>query len=339
MLDEGGSLMDPAVDGPLAFLGIDVAKEKMDALFLVGQRSGYRVFANTSIGFEQLNEWLQHEHIHQVHACLEATGSYSDAIALDLFERGHIVSVLNPAVLINYRKSRNTRSKTDKLDATLLAHFAQQMQPLAWHPLPQEVMALRSLLTYRDDVQQMLLQARNRQRSGRMEPWVHQRVQAHSEQMVKELKTVEEHIWAHLAIDPKLTAIWKRLQTICGIGALSAARLIAQIGEIDRFAHPGALVSLAGLAVKERTSGRSVRGRAQMDRHGRRGLRQILYMCALVAMRWDEHMRQWAQRLKARGKPSKVVIVAVMRKLLHIIYGVWKHNGDYDAQLAFPAAA
>jgi transposase len=129
------------------------------------------------------------------------------------------------------------------------------------------------------------------------------------------------------------------LQTICGIGRLAAAQLIAQIGEIERFGHPGALVSLAGLAVKQRESGSSVRGRAQMDRHGRSSLRHLLYMCALVAMRWDPQMRAWAQRLKARGKPSKVVLGAVMRKLLHIIYGVWKHASDYDAQLAFPASA
>ena len=76
-----------------------------------------------------------------------------------------------------------------------------------------------------------------------------------------------------------------------------------------------------------------------MDRHGRGSLRRLLYRCSLVAMLWAPHMRAWAQRLKARGKPTKVVLVAVMRKLLHIIYGVWKHASDYDAQLAFPTMA
>lgn len=321
-----------------AYLGIDVAKEKMDVLLLVEQRSSYRVFANLAAGFEQLSAWLQQEQIEQVHACLEATGSYSEAIALYLFERGHTVSVLNPAVLVNYRKSRNTRSKTDKLDAMLLAQYARERQPLAWHPLPTEVSALRSLLSYRTDVQQTLLQARNRQRAGGLEPWVASRLHTQIEQLVNELKLVEERIWKHCQTSTKLSATWSRLQTICGIGRLAAAQLIAQIGEIERFAHPGALVSLAGLAVKQRESGSSVHGRAQMDRHGRRTLRQLLYMCALVAMRWDPQMRAWAQRLKVRGKPTKVVLVAVMRKLLHIIYGVWKNGRDYDAHLAFSAA-
>jgi transposase len=320
-----------------AWLGLDVAKEKVDSVLLVDQRSGYRVFANTPRGFEHLSEWLRQEHVQHVHACLEATGSYSDALALYLVDQGHTVSVLNPAVLVSYRQSRNTRSKTDKLDAMLLAHYARERQPRAWHPFPAEVVALRSLLAYRSDVQQMVLQARNRQRCGGLETWVAGRLQTQIEQLVNELQLVEERIWKHVEANAKLSAPWFHLQTICGIGRLAAAQLIAQIGEIERFSHPGALVSLAGLAVKQRESGSSVHGRAQMDRHGRSSLRRLLYMCALVAMRWDPQMRAWAQQLKARGKPGKVVLVAVMRKLLHIIYGVWKHACDYDAHLAFSA--
>jgi transposase len=322
-----------------AYLGIDVAKEKVDCVLLVEQQSGYQVFANTPVGFEQLGAWLRREQVYRVHACLEATGSYSDALARALLDQGHMVSILNPAVLVTYRQSRNTRSKTDKLDAMVLAHYARERQPRAWHPLPDEVLALRSLLAYRSDVQQTVLQARNRQRSGGLESWVAARLQTQIELLVKEFKLVEERIWKHLETSTTLSATWSHLQTICGIGQLAAAHVIAQIGEIERFDHPAALVSLAGLAVKQRESGSSLRGRAQMDRHGRGSLRRLLYMCALVAMRWDPHMRAWAQQLKTRGKPSKVVLVAVMRKLLHIIYGVWKNARDFDAQLAFPARA
>jgi transposase len=337
--EQGGIFMTEAQGTMTAFLGIDVAKEKVDSVLLVEQRSGYQVFANTPTGFEHLSAWLRQEQVQRVHACLEATGSYSDGLALYLVEQGHLVSVLNPAILVNYRRSHNTRSKTDKLDAMLLAQYARERQPRAWSPLPSEVAALRSLLAYRTDVQAMLLQARNRQRSGRLESWVAGRLQTQIEQLVKELKLVEERTWKHLETSSKLSATWCHLQTICGIGQLAAAQLIAQIGEIERFGHPGALVSLAGLAVKHRESGSSVRGRAQMDRHGRSSLRQLLYMCALVAMRWDPQMRAWAQQLKARGKPTKVVLVAVMRKLLHIVYGVWKNASEYDAHLAFPATA
>lgn len=135
---------------PQAFLGIDVAKEKVDGFLLRDQQSSYRVFPNELSGFKQLSSWLHQEQSQRVHVCLEATGCYSDAIAQFLFEQGHIVSLLNPAVLVDYRKSRNTRSKTDRLDARLLAYYGQQLRPPAWHPLPENILVLRSLLAYRD---------------------------------------------------------------------------------------------------------------------------------------------------------------------------------------------
>jgi transposase len=185
----------------------------------------------------------------------------------------------------------------------------------------------------------MLQQERNRLEANRLDEWIRPRVQQHVQQLRDELKAVEQRIWAHLTAHESLKSIWRRLQTIVGIGPLGAAALIAHIGEIERFAHAGAVVSLAGLAVKEDQSGSSVRGKPQIDRHGREPLRQLLYMCALVAIRWDAHMRAWAQRLRARGKPFKVVIVAVMRKLVHIVYGVWTSGQDYDPGKAFPLQA
>ena len=129
------------------------------------------------------------------------------------------------------------------------------------------------------------------------------------------------------------------MQSITGIGWLSAARLLAHLGEINCFKQVGSVVLLAGLAVKEVSSGTSVHGRAQIDRHGRKDLRRALYMCAVVALRCSPHMQAWAKRLQAQGKPKKVILVAVMCKLLHIAYGVWKTQTDYDPTVAYPTAA
>ncbi len=271
--------------------------------------------------------------------CLEATGSYSDAIALDLFARGYTLSVLNPAVLVDYRRSQNIRSKTDKLDAHLLARYAQEKQPRAYKPLPAEILSLRALLHHRDDVQHMHRQERNRLEAGRMTDGIEQRVRKHIQDLQADFKATESEIKAHLKAHPHLKAIWQRLQTIPGIGWLTAARLLAHLGEIGRFDKVGSLVSLAGLAVKEHRSGSSVRGQAQIDRHGRKDLRQNMYMSAVVALRVSPHMQQWAKRLQAAGKPKMIILVAIMRKLLHIVYGVWKTEQDYQPALAFPVAA
>jgi transposase len=325
-----------------AYLGIDVAKAKLDVVLHFADRSIHQVFANTPQGFEALDSWVQQAlglRPEQVHACLEATGSYSDAIASFLFVHGYTVSVLPTAVLVDYRKVKQLRSKTDQLDAHLLARYGQEEQPRSWKPLPPAILTLRALLAYRDDVQHMLRQERNRQEAGRMTDWIRQQVAGHVTQLQQQLHQAERQIKAHLKQHDELKAIWGRLQSIPGIGWLSAARLLAHLGEISRFPKVGSVVSLAGLAVKEVSSGTSVRGHAQIDRHGRKDLRRAMYMCAVVARRCSPHMQAWAKRLQAQGKPKKVILVAIMRKLLHIAYGVWKTQSDYDPTVAFPTAA
>ena len=305
--------MQPACETTIcATVGIDVSKDRLDVVLRRSEREHPRVCANSAAGFRELHTWLQGQGVQpqQTQVALEATGSYSDAIALCLYEQGYVVSVLNPAVLVAYRTSVNIRSKTDALDARLLARYACEQHPRAWKPLPKEMQTLRDLLARREDVQPMLQQERNRLHAGRMASWIRTRVQQHVKQLDKELQLTWKHILDHLTAHPSLKRQWRRLQTIRGIGPISAAAILAEVGDIERFDDPRALVSLAGLAVRRHDSGRSVHGKPQIDRHGRMGLRRILSLCAVSAIRWDAHM----QRLK-------VIRVAVMRKLLHLVYG------------------
>jgi transposase len=329
-------------DKPIdATIGIDVSKDQLDVVLRREQREQARTCANTSAGFGELQRWLLTQQVQpeRTQLALEATGSYSDAISQFLYEQGYLVSVLNPAVLVAYRKSVNMRSKTDALDARLLARYAWEYRPATWKPLPQELQSLRYLLARREDVQHMLQQERNRLHAGRMDGWIRNHVQQHVQQLEKDLRLIWKRVLEHFKVHPDLKGQWRRLQTIKGIGPISAAVILAEVGDISRFDDPRALVSLAGLAVKRHDSGRSVHGTPTIDRHGRVGLRRILYLCAVSAIRWDGHMQRMAARLQTRGKALKVVRVAVMRKLLHIVYGVWKHEADYDPTLAFPEVA
>jgi transposase len=200
------------------------------------------------------------------------------------------------------------------------------------------IVSWRALLHRRDDVQHMLRKARNRLEAGRMTDAIKQHVLTPVQQLQAEFKTPEREIKAHLKAQASLKAIWQRLQTIPGIGWLTAARLLAHLGEIEREDSVGSLVSALGLAIKEQCSGSSVRGKAQIDRHGRRDLRQTMSRSALVAKRVSPHMQAWAKQLQARGKPNKIILIAIMRKLLHIVYGVWKSEQDSQPALAFPVA-
>ena len=195
------------------------------------------------------------------------------------------------------------------------------------------------LLAHRDDVQHLLRQERNRQEANRMTGWIRQQVAQQVSALERQLHETERQIKAHLKQHDELKTIWMRLQSIPGIGWLSAARLLAHLGEISRFQQVGSVVSLAGLAVKQSSPGTSVRGNAQIDRHGRQDVRRSMDMCAMVALRTSPHMQAWAKRLHAQGKPRKVILVAVMRKLVHLAGGVWKTQTDYDPALAFPVGA
>ena len=162
-----------------ATVGIDVSKDQLEVALRQQEREQPRGCAKSAAGFAQLRRWLggQGMQPQQTQVVLEATGSSSDAVALFLYEQGSVVSVLNPAVLVDYRTSVHIRSKTDALDARLLARYACECRPRAWKPLPQEMRTLRYLVARREDVQHMLQQERNRLHAGRMDAWVRTRVQ------------------------------------------------------------------------------------------------------------------------------------------------------------------
>ena len=321
-----------------ASVGIDVAKRTLDVLLLRAEKKRRASFANTPEGFEQLLAWVQQEHVDEIHFCLEATGIYSQAIAQFLYERSCKVSVINPRLIHAYRKSHNLRRKNDQVDAGLLALYAQERAPESWKPLAEPVRQLLGLLSYRDLLQRMIGQVTNRLESSQ-ESWVREQ----EEQMRKEFEQREKTTFARMKAiiesNEELKRVWKRLQTIVGISEGSATYVVAHVGEIERFHDASALVNYVGLSVSEHTSGTSVWKAPHIDRQGRGQLRKILYMCALAAKRFDPKMQAWAQQLEDRGKAKKVAVVAVMRKLVHIIYGVWKHGQDYDPARAFPHAA
>lgn len=325
-----------------AWVGIDVSKETLDVECLQeGKRRGRRQVKNSAQGCAELLDWLVKERkvdVCQTQVSLEATGWYSDLISLFLYEQGFRVSVLNPAVLTSYREVKERRSKTDQQDASLLALYGKEQTPRCWHPIAEPIRVLRELLANRDDVQQLINRERNRLASPRLVEITRTHVEERLAMGIKQFEEIEKQIKAHIKNHPDLCELAKHLLRIDGIGWVTAVRLIARIGDIARFPKVGAVVSLAGLSITERQSGTSVFGRPHIDRHGYGDLRACLYMGAISLLRAKKKTGYaWAQRLLDRGKPKKVVIVALMRKLLHIVYGVWKTRTPYDASKAFAA--
>jgi transposase len=319
----------------LPALGIDMAKNSFDVHLLTETKASSQHFANTSQGFEVLVQWLKHQTIEHVHACMEATGTYGDALALFLHQVGHTVSVVNPARVVAFRLSEGGRTKTDKQDAKLIAHLCAQKRPAAWLPTPQELEQLQVLLMRLEALQVMERQEANRLENSRLDIQTRQEIEEHRQDLRTRIQDVKKRLHAHIEQHKTLKEQSALLITIPGIAELSAARLLAEIVDIDRFKTVKQLVAHAGLAPQERSSGTSVHGKAFIGKCGRSKLRKALYMCAVVASTHDPAIRAYAEHLRQRGKPAKVVLTAVMRKLLHMVYGILKAEEGYDPSKAF----
>lgn len=296
-------------------LGIDVSKNDFHACLLQQSRQSTKSFPNGPAGYRQLQRWLNNRRCEHVHACMEATGSYWLQLATALFEAGMAVSVVNPSRTALFARSQLRRTKTDHVDAEMIAQFCRTQSPPAWTPPPAQILELRGFLIYREHLvaQRVGLQQLSLQISPIAElRRVHDRQVAELEQAIVR---IEETMRTFLQRHPALAAWVDCLKAVQGFGFLSSAELAAWL-PVERLRNEKAAVAYVGLAPRERQSGTSIHGRPRICKIGSSRLRKVLYMPALAAMRHNPVMREFAERLRARGKPPKVIAVAVMRKLV-----------------------
>jgi transposase len=311
-------------------LGIDLAKLTFDATLLLGSGEQHsHSFPNTPEGFTQLQAWRAQHGVTEMHACMEATNIYWEALATFLHEAGHTVSVVNPARIKGYAQATMQRNKTDKLDSAIIASFCKTHRPTAWQPLSEAHKRLRSLVRHREDLLQTQLQQQNRLRDT-TDTLVRDSLQAVLDTIAKQVEAVERSIKEHLAAHAELRTNLELLPAIVGIGVVTAAKLLAEFADLEQYESAKAAAADAGLTPSQFESGTSVRKRPRLSKMGKAGIRAALYWPAITAMRCCPAYKAFAARLAARGKPKKVIIVAVMRKLVHIVYGVLKHRTPYD---------
>ena len=317
-------------------LGLDLAKLSFEAHLRLPVGCPRKGFANTAEGFEQLDQWVKSHGVRTFHACLEATGTYGDELALSLYEHGYQVSIVNPAKVAAFRKSEGIRTKNDQQDAKVLALYCEKKEPPLWKPTPAEVQLLANIVNRRADLQAMRQQEVNRLENSRWDQQTLQGLQVHIESLATQISELTKRIRQQMKAHKELQEQREYLVSLPGIADLTAARVMAMGVSPDNFHSASQLVGYTGLAINESQSGTSVRGKACIDRIGNAQLRKALSMPALVAKRCDPDFARLAAELKARGKPNKVIIVAVMRKLLHLISGVLKSKQPYDPRKAFP---
>lgn len=316
---------------PIVFLGLDVAKAKVDCALLLNGKFKSKVVANTQEGFEGLKQWLNKHAADRVHVCCEATGSYSEAIALYLHEQGHVVSVVNPAQIAAYAQSQLARAKTDALDARLIARYCERERPAAWTPPPAEERLLLALLRDLQNLQSMRIAESNRLPTAH--PGVSERIERHLQFLDGEIEQLRRKIERHIDHHDNLRGRRDLLDSVPGLGEHTIPWLLAHLGDGKRFPGSKCAVAYVGLCPKPHQSGSSVRGKSRIAKSGHADLRHALYMPAVVAYSRCPVFAAFVQRLKAAGKPPKVIIVALMRKLVSIAHAILKSGKPFDPSL------
>lgn len=321
------------------FSGIEVsAEELVVALEREGQRLPLKTFPNTPAGHEAVLRYLARPG-QAVWVCLESTGVYGLDLALALHRAKVEVMVANPRAVRHFAEALMQRSKTDRLDARVLLEFALRMPFQAWKPPSPSALQLHALARRLQALTEMQTAEKNRLHAAQVSQTTPAAVRRDLERSLRSQARALDRLTREarkvIEQDSALKLRFQLLVSAQGIGETSAVLLLAELAVLSEDLDVRQWVAYAGLDVREASSGTSVHKKPRISKAGNAHLRRALFMPALVAIRHEPHLRAFYQHLRAQGKLKMVALVAVMRKLLHAIYGMFKHQQPYDGSKVF----
>jgi transposase len=320
------------IDG---LLGIDVSKDTLDASMSSCNKVRAKSFANSPDGWRHLLDWLISQKIRRVHACLESTGRYSLGIACKLNEAGHVVSIVNPAQIRDFARTKLGRNKTDGVDASHIREYCELFKPSPWAPPSHAHRQLGELQTIRAGIVAGLTEWKNRKNSGMVDAVAQSLADATISHFTSQLGAVEKAIAQTIDNDSDLRRKRDLLLSISGVGETLASAVLAELPGPDVLRSSAEVVAYAGLNPRQHQSGTSIDRPTRISKIGNVVLRTALYMPAMSAMRYNPAIVALVTRLKARGRlKPKQIVVAAMRKLLVLCFGVLKTGKPFDPALA-----
>jgi transposase len=324
--------------------GIEVsAGELLVALSRNQQEQNLRSFPNTAEGHAAIVQFLRRGP-QVVRVVLESTGLYGLDLACALARTpGLAVMVANPRAVRHFASALMRRSKNDRLDAVVLREFAARMPFQPWSAPCATAFALCAIARRLEILTAQCTAEKNRQHASELSSAFPAAVRRDLQRSIRSLERALARLTREalrlLEQDALLHSSYKLLLTTKGIGPTSALLLLAETALLSPDLSVRQWVAYAGLDPREYSSGSSVHRRTRISKTGNRHLRRALYMPALVAVRYEPHLRAFYQHLLARGKCKMQALVAVMRKLLHAIYAMLKHRQPYDGAKLYPLAA
>jgi transposase len=314
-----------------------VSKETLDTNCARGQRKQSRTFENSPDGWKLMLAWFKAMGGKQAHVCMEATGRHSLGVALALHDAGHVVSVVNPAQIRDFARTKLGRNKTDKVDAALIREYAELFKPAPWTPPSPAMRRLCELQTVRAGIVNNRAEWKNRIGSGLGDSTATSLAAATIEHFSAQIVAVDKAIRETIDQDDALHRRRELLLSVVGVGETLAASLLVEMPEPGVLRRSGEMVAYAGLNPSHHRSGTSIDRPTRISKVGNATLRSSLYMPALSAMRFNPAIIALVARLKSAGRlKPKQIVVAAMRKLLVICFGVLKTGKPFDAAMAMP---
>lgn len=328
-------------------VGIDVASDNLEArLGAISTRdqmnfSPSKTFSNRSQGFHQLMEWVQThvEDTENVWFVMEATGVYYEELAYFLHESDCQVCVLVANRAKHYAQSLPVKSKTDAIDARILVRYGLERSPKAWNPVSDQLRRIKLLVRERHQLKKQRTQLKNRLHAARRR-WQHpessmQRLADHIEQINDYLRQIGQELDRLWRSDRQLSEPIKRIAQIGGVGRKTVLEIIAETNGFALITNRNQLASYAGLDVVLDQSGKRI-GASKISKQGNVHIRQTLYMPAVCASQYNRALQAFYKRLVARHPDrKKIALVAVMRKLLLLIYSLWKSGLEYNPEFHY----
>lgn len=311
-------------------LGIDISKASFDVFLLIDGEGESAKFENKKSGFRKLSRWLKAREVTEVYACMEATGTYGNALCQYLYDEGHKVAVVNPYRVKCHGESQFRRNKTDKSDAKLNADFCLKHETRLWSPPPEEVACLQALTRKLHDFEKMKNRESNKLKTAHQvtKSSVRENI-AHFQKQIKKIMKLIKQLFDEY---PKLKEQKRLLETIPGIAAKSSELMLSEI-IFDRYQSAKQVAAHAGVTPAREQSGTTI-NKTRISRKGNKRLRSKLYYPAMTAIRFNPIVKDLAERMEKNGKTTKQIRCAAIRKLLHISFGVIKSNRPFDPEVA-----
>ena len=322
-------------------LGIDVSKERLSLSLgslssnLKKEFQAYEDVINAPKGFKKIHGWLQKQKQRNVELTIvmEATGVYHQGIAYYLHGNGYKVSVMQSGRVKRYAQSLDQRSKTDALDSKMLSMLGLERSLRQWQPPSEELQQLKALSRERSSLIKSRSTENNRYEamcaSSHPNAAYIKRYKKRLKLINEQIASIEEEMHKLVKDSPDLTTQLKHLESIPGVSFIAAATVVGETLGFAEINNAKQLTSYAGYDVVQRESG-NFRGKTKISKRGNAHIRAVLHMPSMTCVRCNPSLKPFYERLKSKKEKPIVALIAVQRKLLILMYTLWKNKTDYD---------